>query len=100
MLCPGEGDWKGREVVMTVVAFETLERRQLLDGLPHPNDPVLQNEHLAVMALVPDAAMTHTVVQSGAWSNPATWAGGAVPTADADVLIPVGLSATVDAVNA
>jgi len=46
--------------------------------------------------LLPTNQATHTVQNSGNWSNPSTWAGGTVPTALAKVLIPPGLTVTVD----
>ena len=52
------------------------------------------------MELVPLEEVTHTAVRTGAWSAAATWAGGIVPTAGANVLIPMGTTVTVDAVIA
>lgn len=50
--------------------------------------------------LVPVADATHTAVQSGPWSAVATW-GAYVPDADAKVVIPSGITVTVDqALNA
>jgi hypothetical protein len=51
----------------------------------------------AVLALVPDAAVTATAAHSGNWSDPATWQNSAVPTAGANVLIPAGATVTLDA---
>jgi G8 domain len=45
--------------------------------------------------LAPDDQATHKAVISGAWSNPQTW-GGALPGTDARVIVPVGLTVTVD----
>ena len=39
---------------------------------------------------------TKTAAQSGNWTAPATW-GGSLPTADARILIPAGITVTVDA---
>jgi hypothetical protein len=50
----------------------------------------------AALALVPDAAVTAQAVQSGNWSDPNTWSNGAVPAANADVLVPSLMSVTVD----
>lgn len=46
--------------------------------------------------LLPTNHATHTVQNSGNWSNPSTWAGGTVPSALAKVVIPPGLTLTVD----
>ena len=76
---------------------EMLERRRLLHAAPH--DPAMMEEHMAVMALVPDAAVTHAAVSSGAWSAPQTWRDGRVPGAESNVLVPAGVTVTVDRVE-
>lgn len=48
------------------------------------------------MALVPLDAATHMAVASGDWSDPSTWADGAVPTDGARIVIPEGLTVRVD----
>jgi len=45
-------------------------------------------------------AATRTASVSGNWSNPATWGGQPVPTADDDVIINNGVNVTVDIPNA
>jgi hypothetical protein len=66
------------------------------DGpLPHPHDPVLQAEHLAMLDLVPRSDATHAAGQDGRWSDPATWKNGQVPSAGAKVVIPRGRTVTV-----
>lgn len=67
--------------------------------LPHPNDPVLRAEHMELLDLVPDAAISHRAIRDGLWSDPATWRDGRLPTADANVLIPQGKSVTLDHVS-
>ncbi|MEO1456281.1 MAG: GDSL-type esterase/lipase family protein [Pseudomonadota bacterium] len=52
------------------------------------------------MALVPVEEATHRAVASGNWSDPATWEGGVLPGEGARVLIPEGVSVTVDTVLA
>src|SRR5262245_12789698 len=66
---------------------EQFDPRKLIDGNAYM---------MAVMNLVPDAAVTDTAVQNGAWSNPSTWQSGQLPANNANVLIPMGLSVTVD----
>src|SRR5262245_17758029 len=68
-------------------------------ALPHPDDPVLQAEHMDLLALVPDKEVTHTAIKDGPWSAAATWKDGKVPTAGANVLIPQGRTVTVDHVS-
>lgn len=65
---------------------------------PHANNPTLRDEHMAMLDLVPTDLATHTAISRGLWSDPATWLGGLVPTADARVWIPGGTGVTVDAV--
>ncbi len=66
--------------------------------IPHGDDAVKQKEHLALFELVKYDQVTHTAMQNGDWSNPSTWANGIVPSANARVLIPVGVEVTVDGV--
>ena len=63
----------------------------------HPDEPVLQSEHDAAMALAPMSEATHVAQVSGAWSAPSTWMNGRVPADGSRVLIPEGLSVRVDA---
>ncbi len=46
--------------------------------------------------LLPVNQATHTVQNSGNWTDPNTWSGGNVPNSQAKVLIPPGLTLTVD----
>ncbi|MEM9354838.1 MAG: G8 domain-containing protein [Pseudomonadota bacterium] len=55
----------------------------------HPPNP-------AAMALVSLDQATHTVVASGNWSDPNVWQNGTHPTAGARVVIPAGMTLTVD----
>jgi hypothetical protein len=50
----------------------------------------------AVLALVPNAAVTNTAVHSGAWSQASTWLGGHIPAANANVLISTGVTVTLN----
>lgn len=105
---------------MSLALFERLEDRRLFHAghdhgtppvpptepvvapppvpLPHSNNPTLQNEHLAMLSLVPTGLATHKAVGTGVWSNPAVWESGVVPGEDAMVWIPSGTSVTVDGV--
>jgi hypothetical protein len=62
----------------------------------HPHDPVLQAEHMDMLYLAPHSAVTHAAVANGRWSAKATWKDGKLPAADANVLVPHGVSVTVD----
>lgn len=59
--------------------------------LPHPTDPAMQKEHIALMNLVPVSAATHVAVNNGSWFDPNTWANHQVPGDGAKVLIPQGV---------
>ncbi len=61
----------------------------------HDASSIGMAHHHALMLVAPEMA-THTAVQDGAWSDPATW-GGAVPTNGARAFIPEGIAVTVDA---
>ncbi|MEM0913813.1 MAG: G8 domain-containing protein [Planctomycetota bacterium] len=62
----------------------------------HADDPVRAAEHCAAMRLATADAATHAAVTSGLWSDPDTWSNQAVPTDNADVHIPQGMTLTVD----
>ncbi|MEQ8835504.1 MAG: G8 domain-containing protein, partial [Lacipirellulaceae bacterium] len=55
----------------------------------HPANP-------AAMALVSLDQATNTVVASGNWSDPSVWQNGTLPTAGARIVIPEGMTLTVD----
>lgn len=69
-------------------------------GLPHPTDPAMQKEHMAVMNLVPVSAATHVAVNNGSWFDPNTWANHQVPGDGAKVLIPQGITVDYDGKSA
>ncbi|MEM9368873.1 MAG: G8 domain-containing protein, partial [Planctomycetota bacterium] len=54
--------------------------------------------HAAAMALVSPDQATNTVIASGDWSNPQVWSGGVLPQTGARVVIPEGMTLTVDSV--
>lgn len=86
----------------THMQIETLETRLAMAGdLPnvHPAGTVDYFEHAQLAALVPGAAVTHEAVQSGEWDQPSTWQDGVIPTDEANVLIPHGLTVTLDSVE-
>lgn len=64
------------------------------DPGPHPDHPVKRAEHLAAFDLVDYTEVTDRVVNSGAWSNPATWESGIIPAVGANVLIGEGYTVT------
>lgn len=66
-------------------------------ALPHQDDLSKQGEHLSMLTLVPESGATNVAVTTGNWTSPNTW-GGSMPGAGAKVLIPQGLTVTVDAV--
>ncbi|MEO0561382.1 MAG: G8 domain-containing protein, partial [Chloroflexota bacterium] len=59
--------------------------------------PVDAQQHAEAMALVSDALATHVAVTSGTWTDAAVW-GGVLPTDGARVVIPAGITVTVDSV--
>jgi G8 domain len=56
-------------------------------------------EHQAVLDLVPLNAVDREVVQSGSWSNAATWSGGELPKSGENLYVPEGKSLSVDIVS-
>jgi hypothetical protein len=62
------------------------------------SDPVMMAEHMALENLVKPEDVTAVAVRTGTWSDPGTWQGGVLPGAGANVLIPEGMSVTVDGV--
>ncbi len=60
------------------------------------DDPVLHTDHLRLLnEVVPDEEATIMAVQSGAWSDPATW-GGDMPTDESKAIIPEGVQVMFD----
>ncbi len=64
--------------------------------LPHADTPTLRREHLSIFQLVRYDQLTNIAINSGNWSDPATWQNGQVPTDGARVLIAVGVNVRVD----
>lgn len=67
-------------------------------ALPHAGDYLKELEHLAMEALLPEAAITIQAVASGNWSNPAVWDKGRLPRLGDHCCIPAGFKVDVDAV--
>jgi len=68
------------------------------------NGNVAEVEHLIYVegeevAVSLKSAMTNYTAISGNWSNPATWGGGPIPTSLDNVIIPSGVTVTVDAAS-
>ena len=61
-------------------------------GHPHQPGPDFQ----AALDLVTEAQATHRAVASGHWSDPTVWENGQMPTTGARIIIPAGVSVTVD----
>lgn len=59
-------------------------------------DTEMQNEHDALLNLVPVGEASHTAVANGNWSAPSTWSAGTVPGVGARVNIPAGRTVTYD----
>ena len=57
----------------------------------HPENPVLQAEHVAAMSLAAVDQATHIAVASGPWTSPDTWKGRHIPKQGSRVLIPAEL---------
>jgi hypothetical protein len=67
------------------------------EHLAHPGDPVKQEEHSALFALVDDGRATHKAVADGTWGDPKTWDKKTVPGTGARAVIPKGRTVTVAA---
>lgn len=68
--------------------------------VPHPRNREMSQSHIALFDLVNATTITHAAINSGAWSDPATWQGGQVPAAGAHVRIEPSVTVTVDGVLA
>src|SRR5260370_13328803 len=88
----GKSPRKRRHRHLARLAVEQFEPRTLLTGPP-------MADMMAVMNLVPDAAVTDTAVQNGNWTSPSTWKSGQLPANNANVLIPMGLPVPLDALQ-
>jgi Ca2+-binding RTX toxin-like protein len=80
--------------VDTLADMSTTEK--VNSKLPHPTNPTLRKEHLALMDLVKDSSITDRAIASGSWTNPAVWASGKVPVAGADVVISEEVTITIN----
>jgi Ca2+-binding RTX toxin-like protein len=88
---------EGFALIDSMDRLSAVETNEIVDSLmSHGDDPSKLREHLSMYQLVRYADVTHTAIASGAWTNPAIWAGGQVPTAGARVLIPIGAHVTVN----
>jgi Ca2+-binding RTX toxin-like protein len=88
---------EGFALIDSMDRLPEVEANEMVDSLmSHGDDASKLREHLSMYQLVRYADVTHTAIASGDWTNPATWAGGRVPTAGARVLIPIGAHVTVN----
>jgi hypothetical protein len=87
-----DGTANGNTTVVTILNGQPLDD----PGHPHTGDEPRANEHLALLALVARHTATHIAAASGNWSDPATWQNGIRPVDNANVLIPAGITVTVD----
>ena len=75
-------------------AFRLDQAVSVMEGSPHQDQPVLAQEHMAILDLVPVAEASHQAVQSGSWSDPDTWKDGRLPDDGARVHLPAGVVVT------
>jgi hypothetical protein len=71
---------------------------QIHTVVPHGTDPSKMGEHFALFQLLRYDQVTHIAMADGPWSSPNTWHDGMIPAAGANVLIPSGVTVTVDGV--
>ena len=75
----------------------TLESGEAIHTLlPHAEYRAELRTHAGMLGLVDLRKITHRAVASGAWSEPATWQDGQLPTEGANVQIPAEVTVTVD----
>ncbi|WP_395375500.1 Ig-like domain-containing protein [Marinicella sp. W31] len=55
--------------------------------------------HLAMRALINPQDITHTAINNGSWFASQTWQNGQIPSTDAYVMIPQGISITYDQIS-
>jgi hypothetical protein len=89
-----DGQETSNATVVTILNGQPLDD----PGDPHQGDEVRHDEHVALFELTARHTATHTAVASGNWSSPSTWQNGLRPIDDANVLIPAGLTVTVDGI--
>ncbi|MBU2994045.1 G8 domain-containing protein [Octadecabacter sp. 1_MG-2023] len=87
---PGEG-----ASVAEIAAYVDAVRAQP-EAHMHDDDSDKMAEHMAAMDLTPRDEATHIAVSDGDWFDANTWHNGEVPSDDARVLIPEGLSVNYD----
>ena len=61
------------------------------------NEP-MHHEHALLLDLVKDEYTTHTAINSGAWSETATWENGIIPTDNAYVVIADNVSVSIESI--
>ena len=78
----------------TTMMMTTEHNEAAMASMAHEAHPA----HPAAMALVSAAQATNTVVTSGNWSDPSVWENGALPQTGARIVIPQGMTLTLDSV--
>ncbi len=90
---------EGFDLVSATDMFSDRESNETIRStLPHADNPLLQHEHLALFEVMRYDQITHYAIHNGAWSDPAIWHDGVVPTDGARVLIPLDVDVQVDSV--
>lgn len=65
-------------------------------GMVHAAGDQRGTEHMSLFQMFPHANASHMLIADGNWSDSGTWAGGAIPSSGATVLIPAGRTVTYD----
>ena len=87
------------EVGSANVAIASMDSAMNLSSTPMATNHV--GHHMAnpaAMALISSDQATNTVVASGNWSDPSVWKNGTLPVEGARIIIPQGMTLTVDSV--